>query len=38
LKNGLRYPGMATKGDIGGGNVLVKVPEKLILCSMKALS
>jgi hypothetical protein len=38
LKNGLEYPGMKTDKLITKDEILMKVPEKLILSSMKALS
>lgn len=37
LKNGLEYPGIVTRDLISKDTVLVKVPEKMILSSMKAL-
>ena len=36
-KNGLPYVGLSSKEDIGEGEILIRVPEHLILSSAKAL-
>ena len=37
LKNGLPYVGLSTREDVAGGEVLIRVPEHLVLSSAKAL-
>jgi hypothetical protein len=36
LKNGLPYTGMAVKDTVGAGEVLIRVPEELIMSTAKA--
>lgn len=38
LENGLPYIGMAAKDEIKGGEVLIRVPEELILSADKAFA
>jgi hypothetical protein len=38
LKNGLEYPGMTTKTTLRNNEILVKVPQNIILNSMIALN
>ena len=36
LKNGLPYTGMAVKEEVKSGEILIRVPEEMILSSAKA--